>query len=282
MENIEKTKEIKEERHDKNYIVDEKNKILSIFDNKEDVEKVNQILGIDLGKIPMGMTQFQIQNFVLNKREFSTPLMQYQQSKTELFTRMQGFIDSYYQIREAHAKIKLAEAEIDDFNNSTLNQKMKEAKIELQEIEIEKNKLRINSIEKQSKEKLREALVFNLTYQKHKNLENMSQDYLDKLEEIGWRIKSAYYPELPQRYNFTPKGQMKYPHELGKSAEEGLKVLMQMQEQQERLLENKNTMNQLLVSSDNSQIFDEQSNTLMSTGLNLPNIPNKITIPLEK
>lgn len=263
----------------KNYVVDEKDKILSIFDNKEDVEKVNQILGIDLGKIPMGMTQFQIQNFVLNKREFSTPLMQYQQAKVELFTRMQGFTDSYYQIREAQAKIKLAEAEIDDFRNSTqMSQKMKEAKIELQEIEIEKSSLRIASIEKQSKEKLREALVFNLTYQKHKNLENMPQEYLDKLEEVGWRIKSAYYPELPQRYNYTPKGQMQYPHELGKSAEEGLKILMQMQEQQERQLEVK-MQSQLLIPSDSSQIFDEQAGTLRSTGLDLP---NKSGIPIEK
>lgn len=212
---------------------DTKDKILSIFSNKEDIEKVKQIIDVDLGKIPMGMSQFQIENFVLNKKEFTNELFQYQQAKLELFTRMQGFVDNYYQLREAEAKIKLAEGEIEDIQNNgvKLNPKIKEAKVELQQIEIEKNKFRISSLEQQSKQKLREAIVFYNAYDRYKYLEDKSSEELAKLEEEGWRIKSAYYQELFDRYQFTPKGRLQLPHEAG-----GLNVLMGMQEQQERKL----------------------------------------------
>lgn len=183
----------------------------------------------------MGMSEYQINNFVLNEREFCTPFMQYHQAKVELFTRMQGFVDSYYQLREAQAKIKLAEGKIEDLSKQhDLNPKIKEARIELQQIEIEKNRFRIDITEKQAKEKLRESLVFYRTYRKHRNFENLKPEEIAKMEEEGWRIKSAYYPEFPQRYNLTPKGRLPYPHEEG-----GLEVLMEMQDQQEKLVQGK-------------------------------------------
>jgi hypothetical protein len=213
--------------------IDAKDKILSIFSNKEDIDKVKQIIDVDLGKIPMGMSQFQIENFVLNKKEFTNELFQYQQAKLELFTRIQGFVDNYYQLRESEAKIKLAEGKIEDIQNNgvNLNPKVKGARIELQEIEIEKNKFRISSLEQQSKQKLREAIIFYNAYDRYKYLEDKSSEELAKLEEEGWRIKSAYYQELFDRYQFTPKGRLQLPHEAG-----GLNVLMGMQEQQERKL----------------------------------------------
>ncbi len=227
---------------------DNKEKIISLFKDKSDIENIKGILDIDIGRIPNGMSDFQIENFVLNKREFTNELFQYKQSKVELFTRMNGFVDSYYQLREAQAKIKLAEGRIEDLQNNgnNLNVKIRDAKIELQEIEIEKNKFRLSSIEKQAKEKLREALVFYNAYDKYKYLENKSPEEIAKLEEEGWRIKSAYYQELFERYQWTPKGRLQLPHEIG-----GLKILENMQTQQEKVFSN---TKQHLIPDKNNQL----------------------------
>lgn len=199
-----------------------KNQILTIFHDNQDKENITNIISTDLGKIPIGMTQFQIENFVLNRKEFSTPLMQYQQAKMELFMRLQGFIDSYYQLREAQAKIKLSEGRIEELEaNKESNQKVREAKIELQQIEIEKNQFKVNSVETQAKEKLREVLCFSQIFNKYKYLEDLPQEELNKMEEEGWCIKSAYYNELPERYGLTVNGFIQYPHEIG-----GLKGLL--------------------------------------------------------
>ena len=47
---------------------------------------------------------------------------------------------------------------------------------------------------------------------------------LDKHEEENWKIKSVYYPELPERYGLTPSGFLKLPHENG-----GLNALIALQ-----------------------------------------------------
>lgn len=195
---------------------DMRDQILTIFNDNNDKDTIKNILNSDIGKIPIGMSAFQIENFVLNRKEFSTPLFQYRQAKTELFIRMQGFIDSYYQIREAQAEVMLAEGRIEELNkNDELNKKIRDAKIELQQIEIEKNQYKLNNIEKQAKEKLRETIIFHNIFYKYRYLENLSQEELDNMEEEGWRIKSAYYSELPERYGLTPNGQIIYPHEIG-------------------------------------------------------------------
>jgi hypothetical protein len=210
---------------------DTKEKILSLFKDKSDLDKIKEVINIDLSKVPMGMSDFQINNFVLNKREFTNDLFMYKQAKTEIYSRINGFIDSWYQFREAQAKIKLAEGEIEDLKNEELNKlnpKVREAKIELQEIEIEKNKFRISSLEQQSKEKLRETLIFYNAYDKYKYLEDKLPEELAKLEEEGWRIKSAYYHELAERYQLTPKGFIPLPHTDG-----GLNKLVELQGKEE-------------------------------------------------
>lgn len=210
---------------------DTKEKILSLFRDKSDLEKVKQIIDIDLGKIPMGMSTFQIENFVLNNREFTNDLFLYKQAKMEISTRINGFIDSWFQYKEGISKIKLAEGEIEDLQNNSinLNSKIKEAKIELQEIEIDKNKFRVSSLEQQSKEKLREILAFYKTYDKYKYLEDKTPEELSELEEEGWKIKSAYYQELVERYQLTPKGFLQLPHQVG-----GLGKLIELQDREEK------------------------------------------------
>lgn len=210
---------------------DSKEKIISLFRDKSDIENIKKIIDIDLGRIPMGMSTFQIDNFVLNNREFTNDLFQYKQAKMEISTRINGFIDSWFQYKEGISKIKLAEGEIEDLRNNSnnINPKIKEAKIELQEIEIEKNKFRVSSLEQQSKDKLREILAFYRTYDKYRYLEDKSQEELTKLEEEGWKIKSAYYQELVERYQLTPKGFVPLPHVVG-----GLKKLIELQDREEK------------------------------------------------
>jgi hypothetical protein len=216
------------------------NMTLSLFKDKSDVQKLQDIIETDIGKLPIGMSEFQITNFVLNNKEFCNPLFKYQQSKTELFVRIQGFVDSYYQMREAKAHIILAEGRIEELKSKTdLNKKVRDAKIELQNIEIEKNNYKLHSIEKQAKEKLREAIVFHNTFDKYKYLEDLPQEELNKMEEEGWQIKSMYYPELQERYGLTVQGQIEYPHENG-----GLKGLLQV-------LDNNNGRLQLKLKDDN-------------------------------
>lgn len=210
---------------------DNKEKILTLFKDKSDLDRIKEVIDVDLGKIPMGMSTFQIDNFVLNNREFTNDLFLYKQAKMEISTRINGFFDAYYQLKEAHAKVLLAEGEIEDLlnNSQSVNTKIKEAKIELQEIEIEKNKFRVSSLEQQSKDKLREILAFYRTYDKYRYLEDKSQEELTKLEEEGWRIKSAYYQELVERYQLTPKGFFKLAHQDG-----GLNKLIELQDREEK------------------------------------------------
>lgn len=213
---------------------EENKELTSLFTEKTDIESMKEVLNIDTGNVNLGMTEFQIDNFVLNKREFPTDLMKFQQSKLEIYTRIQTFVDLYYQYREAKAKIKLAECEIEHLKNIKLNiidklkgkvldKKMIEAQIELQEIETEKNLYRIRNIQHTAKEKLRETMVFYRTFKEFEKFDSMSKEELAEIEEEGWKIKSAYYPELQQRYSLTPNGFLKLPHENG-----GLKCLLEV------------------------------------------------------
>ena len=205
------------------------NKITSLlFGNNKEIEKIS----IDLSGIQLGMSSFQIYNFVLNKKEFPTEFAQFQQAKMELYTRVQTFDDLYYQYRKANAKMKLAEATIEDLEISTnISQKMKDAKIELQEIEIEKNKLAIINIKKQATEKLSEALTFYEVYKKYQHFEKLSDKEISEHEIESWKIKSAYYPELLERYGLTPNGFLQLPHERG-----GLEKLIENMEKERKLL----------------------------------------------
>lgn len=223
------------------------NMTLSLFKDKSDVQKLQDIIETDIGKLPIGMSEFQITNFVLNNKEFCNPLFKYRQSKTELFMRIQGFVDSYYQMREAKAHIMLAKGRIEELEaNKEQNQKVRDAKIDLQQIEIDKNTFKLDSIEKQAKEKLREALVFYNVFDKYKYLEDLSQEELNKMEEEGWRIKSAYYNELPERYGLTPRGQIVYPHEIG-GLSGLLKALDNNNGQPTSQLRNENKLNKIEV-----------------------------------
>ena len=198
--------------------------LLDLFNkNKLDISGIEEKLNIKIDGLTFGMTDFQINNFVLNKQEFPTPYSQFLQARMEIHTRINTFIDQYYQYRECLAKILLAEGKMEKIEKEETYPKIKEAKIELQRIEIEKNGLRMDSIKKQAEDKMKELQVFYETYKKHRHFETDLPEEIQAKEEEYWRIKSGYYPELRDRYGLTPSGFITLPHETG-----GLKKLIEL------------------------------------------------------
>lgn len=195
-------------------------KALSVLFDGSDGE---QLFELNLDGVQTCMTPFQIQHFVLNRQEFTTDFAQFQQAKLELYQRQQIFYDLYYQYRKAQAEIKLFEAENEELQKQP-DGKIKEAKLELKQIEVDKSQWQLASIKKQAADKLREALVFLKTYTAYKKFDKMKQEELAKYEEESWRIKSAYYSELKERYGLTPTGFLQLPHERG-----GLKALIEQE-----------------------------------------------------
>lgn len=201
--------------------------------NKLDISGIEETIGMKIEGLTFGMTPFQINHFVLNKQEFPTPYSQFLQARIEIYTRVNTFIDFYYQYRECLAKIRLAEGRIQQMESES-NEKIswsqaqafkeiKEARLELQRIEIEKNRLRLNSIQSQAEDKMREIQVFYETYKKHRHFETDPPEEIQMAEEEYWKTKSGYYPELRDRYGLTPAGFLTLPHENG-----GLETLIRL------------------------------------------------------
>lgn len=190
--------------------------ITSIWDKDTlDLELLENAFGIKLRTVSSGMSAFQINHFVLNRQEFPNDYAQFLQARTELYLRANIIIDLYFQYRECAAKIKLAQGRIEKTQKEEQIPKIKEAKTELQNIEIDKNRFRMDIIKNQAEEKVKEASVFYKVYSQNKHFETDAPEQVQKAEEEYWKMKSAYYPELWQRYCLTPEGFKKLPHELG-------------------------------------------------------------------
>ncbi len=181
----------------------------SLFTDQKSIEFLSEI---EMDGVQLGMTPFQIQHFVLNRREFTTDFAQFQQAKLELYHRLQNLFDLYYQRRTARANILLAEGTIENLERKKPG-KIRDAKIELQKVELDRNNFTLLNIQHTAMEKLKEASVFKKVYDKYKKFDSMKPEEIAKLEEEAWRIKSAYYPELGERYGLTPSGFLALPHE---------------------------------------------------------------------
>ena len=191
-------------------------KLLDIFNqNKLDITAIENLLKLNVNGLTDGMSQFQINHFVLNKQEFPTPYAQFLQARHEIYLRINTFIDLYFQHRECLAKVQLAEGRMEKIKNEETYPKLKRAKLELQEIEIEKNGLRLASIQTQAEDKVREMQVFYEKYKEHRHFETDPPEEIQAAEEEYWKIKSGYYPELRDRYGLTPAGFLELPHENG-------------------------------------------------------------------
>lgn len=191
--------------------------------NKLDISEIEEKLDMKIDGMTFGMTPFQINHFVLNKQEFPTPYSQFLQARMEIHTRVNTFIDLYYQYRECLANIMLAQGRMDKIEAEETYPKIKDARLELQRIEIEKNELKMDSIHSQAEDKMRELQVFYETYKEHRHFETDPPDVIQAKEEEYWKIKSAYYPELKDRYGLIPSGFLTLPHENG-----GLEKLIEL------------------------------------------------------
>lgn len=190
--------------------------ILDLFQQNDNRKDLSSLLD-DVKSVPMGMTEFQINHFVLNGIEYPTDWSKFQQTKLQLHMGIQSLVDMYFQLQEAQARIELAHAEITTFSAEKLDQKrdvVGEAKMKLKRISIEKNEFKIISIKTTAAEKLREIMAFYTVFRNLKELDSITDEDSKILEEQTWKIRSMYTPEFKNRYGLTPEGFLKLPHEM--------------------------------------------------------------------
>lgn len=191
----------------------------------DDASALSPLMELDIRGVRLGMSEFQLEHFVLNRREFPTDFAQFMQAKLELHHRVNVLFDLWYRYRKALAEIKLAEGEIEKIEcEEDKFVTLREAKIELQRLEIEKNGFIMRSLKQEASDKLSEALFFARIYKQLNSFEKMTREEIARFEEETWKIKSAYYSELQERYGLFPHGFEKLPHEKG-----GLKSLIETQ-----------------------------------------------------
>mgnify|MGYP003394376882 CR=1 FL=1 len=213
--------------------------ILSMFDKEKlDLSNIEKMFNVDIKGLTFGLTSFQINNFVLNKREFTTDFAQFKQSRFEIRNRLLVLIDLYYQYREYIINKKLAEGRIEKIKNEEKYEKIKDARVELQQLDIDKNDFRIGGTLNEATKIIQEIQSLYTVYSKYRHFELLPQDKIDKLEEECWLLKSAYYSELPERYNLTPAGFVKYPHEVEGGVQRLIQEAKNQKENAERRLIN--------------------------------------------
>lgn len=109
-----------------------------------------------------GMSDFQIKNFVVNKVDFPTPFSRWRQAKMELWSRYCGVIESHFSYRETQAKLEIAEEKLIRLQNDEVlsEDKIRQGKIKLLEIKIERFMFQIQVSHKMVREKLNEMQSF--------------------------------------------------------------------------------------------------------------------------
>jgi uncharacterized protein YeaC (DUF1315 family) len=168
------------------------NKVLSIIENPED-RKMFQKIAEFLDKTYTGMTQIQIENFVLNDVEFPTDYGKFVQAQRELSLRFSLVVDYYYQIKEKEVKIKMKKRE--------MKKEKDELKKELIKIQIEKLEFQLFSLKKELKKICQEARFFYAIYEKHPEFHNLKPEEAFKLEALDWAKKTMNMPTIfEERY----------------------------------------------------------------------------------
>ena len=170
------------------------------------IELINNIKDV-----PLSRSEFQIHHFVLNKKEFPTEWSKFQQIKLELHTGIQSLMDMFFQLEETQANIELTKAEIEELQIET--SKINSAKVKLKQINLDKNKFKIISIQHTAQEKLKEIMIFYDIFNDLKELNCKTYKDNKIMEEETWKIRSMYNNEFKNRYGLTPEGFIKFPHE---------------------------------------------------------------------
>jgi hypothetical protein len=186
--------------------------VLDLFKENGNKQDLTQLLE-DIKSVPMGMSEFQINHFVLNGIEFPTDWAKFQQTKLQLHLGIQSLVDMSFQAQEAQANIELAQGQAEELEAGMVS-KVTAAKIKLREISIEKNRFKIASIQYTAKEKLREILAFYAMFKSLKDMDSITPEQSAELEEATWKLRAAYNPEFKNRYGLTPDGFIPLPHEM--------------------------------------------------------------------
>lgn len=205
----------------------EKNNIVKLFDDPNK-ELLKSLLDVDIDNLiasTSGTTRFRLLHLTaLGEKESPNDYLKYEQVKIEYYNRIKLFIDLLYQYNKAQADMMVIEAEIDELNiNKELSTKLIQAKIAQHNVENDRLEYQIFTIKKIASAKLAELNILKELYDRLKYIDDIPQNEKAKLEEEGYRIKSAYFQELIDRYGLTPQGFIKYPHEEG-----GLKGLLEV------------------------------------------------------
>lgn len=174
-----------------------KNQELELVEER-DSELMNKAIEF-FSSTSFGMSELQIRKFVINKLEYPTAWSKWRQAKIEMWIRYQNIINMHFDYREAIAKIDLERAKIANWIKDS--DELLKAKVKLSQIEIDRNKFKINVIKKQVKDVIKEMGVF---YDIVKEEEpNITSD--EKIEdEKFWKEKIKRRPqEFKERYDIT-------------------------------------------------------------------------------
>lgn len=170
-------------------------RVILLIEDKEDkkiYEVIKKLIPKILSKTYLGMTEYQIKNFVLNKKEFPTEWSRLQQAKLELYIRFKNLILLYFDWLEAKAKMKLYEEQIKELSDSPVDQ----AKKELLKVKVMREQFKMNEIKKVANDKVKECKAFLDTYLKYKHLDDLPVEEQEKLIEETWKKKVMMMPEI--------------------------------------------------------------------------------------
>lgn len=166
--------------------------IRKYINNKKDIEMIEK-MAMFLQEAQKGISEIQINNFVLNDVEFPTKYGKYQQAKVELASRYARIVDIYYNIRELEIKIKMKERDMEK-ETDELQKELLNIEIEKMMFQKEAQKALLNGI-------LNEARIFWRVYTENKQFHNLSPEEEYKLEAENWALKTLNMPTIfEERY----------------------------------------------------------------------------------
>lgn len=141
-------------------------------------------VGVFLEETTTGMSQIQIEDFVLNDVEYPTRYGKFCQAKSELSQRFSQITELYYEIKETEIEI---EQKAEKSFGSVLDRK-------LSELQREKLELRLLRLKTQLEVVLREMRIFYKVYRSNPGFHNLSEDEVYQLEREQWIEKTFNMP----------------------------------------------------------------------------------------
>ena len=135
----------------------------------------------------LGMTPYQIKEFVLNKKEYPTEYSRLQQAKLELYMRIKNMVTLYFDYLESEAKRELYFRKMRKLEEDNPQHK-------LYQIKIMREEFKMGEIKKILNDKLVECSAFLEAYHKYKELDNLPREEKEKLIVDTWKEKVKQNP----------------------------------------------------------------------------------------